>query len=97
MANDNNVATSGGEHRSARMDLRLTPTEKQLIAMAARHQEMDASAFARHALVERARAVVEGAQRIMLSERDFVRVTELLEDPPEPGTALRSAVERRRR
>ena len=39
-----------------------------------------------------AREVVDSAERIILSERDTVRVLELLKNPPKPTPALLAAV-----
>jgi uncharacterized protein (DUF1778 family) len=39
--------------------------------------------------------VLDRAERIVLSERDTVRVLELLENPPKPTLALMAAVRRR--
>ena len=80
------------ESRSARIDLRLTPSEKQLIATAAAYEEMDLSAFTRRTILVQARTIVEQAERIRLSETDFARVMDLLESPPEPTPALLEAI-----
>jgi uncharacterized protein (DUF1778 family) len=42
-----------------------------------------------------ARDVVDRSERIVLSERDSLRVLELLENPPKPTPALLGAVRRR--
>jgi len=42
-----------------------------------------------------AREVVERAERVVLSERDSMRVLELLENPPKPTPALMAAARRR--
>jgi uncharacterized protein (DUF1778 family) len=44
-----------------------------------------------------AREVVEPNERIVLSERDTLRVLELLENPPKPTAALLRAVRHYRR
>jgi len=46
--------------------------------------------------VTAARDVVDRAERIVLTERDTVRVLELLENPPKPDPALMAAARRRR-
>ena len=38
-----------------------------------------------------AKAVTEEADRVRLSERDSLRVLDLLENPPTPNTSLRAA------
>ncbi|HEX6014651.1 MAG TPA: DUF1778 domain-containing protein [Geminicoccaceae bacterium] len=40
-----------------------------------------------------ARATVERAERLELSERDSLKVLELLEEPPAPNARLRTAAE----
>jgi hypothetical protein len=42
-----------------------------------------------------ARKIIDRVERIVLSERDTVRVMELLENPPKPTPALMAAAHRR--
>ncbi|MCZ6523929.1 MAG: DUF1778 domain-containing protein [Alphaproteobacteria bacterium] len=98
MATPEDVRTRLAEvRRRERIDIRLTAAEKELITRAAASQEMDRSAFARRALLDRARKLVTQTERIHLSGRDFERVMELLENPPKVSPALRKAVAARRR
>ncbi|MCE2759820.1 MAG: DUF1778 domain-containing protein [Acetobacteraceae bacterium] len=47
--------------------------------------------------VPEARAVIENAERLALSERDSLRVLALLENPPPPTEKLRRAAKAARR
>jgi uncharacterized protein (DUF1778 family) len=80
------------ESRKARLDLRLTPKEKQILAEAAAHEDMDVSAFVRRTVLTRAQEIIGQAERIRVTERDFYRLLELLENPPQPSPALKKAV-----
>jgi uncharacterized protein (DUF1778 family) len=44
----------------------------------------------RHTLLA-AKAVIEEAERVQLSERDSLRVLDLIENPPAPNSRLRAA------
>lgn len=81
--------------RGERIELRATKEEKQLLAAAAAHERLDVTAFVMRAAVPVAREIVDRAERIVLSERDTVRILKLLENPPKPTPALLAAARRR--
>ena len=81
--------------RGDRIELRVTKEEKQLLATAAAYERLDVTGFIMRQVLPAARAVVDRAERITLSERDAARVLKLLENPPRPTTALRAAARRR--
>jgi uncharacterized protein (DUF1778 family) len=81
--------------REDRIELRTTKDEKRLLAAAAAYERLDVTSFIMRAVLPAAREVVDRAERIVLTERDTVRVLELLENPPEPTPALKSAARRR--
>jgi uncharacterized protein (DUF1778 family) len=81
--------------REDRIELRATKEEKRLLAMAAAYERLDVTSFIMRNVLPTAREVVDRAERIVLSERDTVRVLELLENPPKPTPALMSAARRR--
>jgi uncharacterized protein (DUF1778 family) len=81
--------------RGERIELRATKEEKQLLAAAAAHERLDVTAFVMRAALPAAREIVDRADRIVLSERDTVRVLKLLENPPKPTPALLAAARRR--
>jgi uncharacterized protein (DUF1778 family) len=73
---------ASGVPREGWIELRATREEKRLLATAAAYERLDATSF---------------IMRTVLSERDSVRVLELLETPPKPTPALLAAARRRRR
>ena len=81
--------------RKERIELRATGEEKRLLAAAAAHERLDLTTFIMRNALPAARAVVDRAERIVLSKRDSARVLALLENPPEPTPALIEAVRRR--
>jgi uncharacterized protein (DUF1778 family) len=81
--------------REDRIELRATKEEKQLLAAAAAYERLDLTSFVMRNVLPAARATVDRAERIVLSQRDSVRVLELLENPPKPSRALIAAAKRR--
>jgi uncharacterized protein (DUF1778 family) len=83
--------------RDDRLELRAIKEEKRLIAAAAAYERLDIRSFIMRTALPMAREVVEPNERIVLSERDTLRVLELLENPPKPTAALLRAVRHYRR
>jgi uncharacterized protein (DUF1778 family) len=81
--------------RAERIELRATKEEKQLLTAAAAHERLDVTAFVMRTALPAAREIVDRADRIVLSERDTIRVLKLLENPPKPTPALLAAARRR--
>jgi uncharacterized protein (DUF1778 family) len=81
--------------REDRIELRATKEEKQLLATAAAHERLDVTTFIMRNVLPTARDVVDRAERIVLSQRDTVRILKLLENPPKPTPALKAAARRR--
>lgn len=81
--------------RIERIELRTTREEKRLLAAAAAHERLDVTGFIMRNALPAARAVVDRAERIVLSGRDSARVLALLENPPPPTPALLAAARRR--
>src|SRR5437016_12868050 len=72
------------EHNS-RMSLRIRTEEKALLLRAVALNHTDLTDFVtRHAL-RAAKAVIEETDHVQLSERDSLRVLDLLENPPAPS------------
>nr|WP_251134181.1 DUF1778 domain-containing protein [Rhodomicrobium sp. Az07] len=82
-------------NRDDRIELRTTRDEKRLLAAAAALERLDVTSFIMRAVLPAARDVIEKAERISLSERDSLRVLDLLENPPAPTPALLAAARRR--
>jgi uncharacterized protein (DUF1778 family) len=74
-----------------RIEFRLPAEEKAMLARAAALMNMDLTAFILRKMLPEARAVIENAERLALSERDSLRVLALLENPPAPTDKLRRA------
>ena len=81
--------------REERIELRATKEEKRLLIAAAAHERLDLTSFVMRNVLPAARAVIEQAERIVLSGRDSERVLALLESPPAPTPALKEAARRR--
>jgi uncharacterized protein (DUF1778 family) len=78
---------------NSRMSLRIRAEDKALLlrAVALNHTELTAFVI-RHAL-RAAKAVIKEADHLQLSERDSLRVLDLLENPPAPNARLRAAAQ----
>jgi uncharacterized protein (DUF1778 family) len=76
---------------NTRMSLRIRAEEKALLLRAVALNHTDLTNFVlRHAL-RAAKAVIEEADHVRLSERDSLRVLDLLENPPAPNARLLAA------
>jgi uncharacterized protein (DUF1778 family) len=74
-----------------RVELRIKPEEKAILARAAALEHVDLTAFILRKMLPEAQAVVERSERVALSGRDTLRVLDLLENPPQPTTRLKRA------
>ena len=78
---------------NSRMSLRIRTEGKALLLRAVALNHTDLTNFVvRHALIA-AKAVIEAADHVQLSERDSLRVLELLENPPAPNEKLLAAAQ----
>src|SRR5271155_4945273 len=76
---------------NSRMSLRIRAEEKAPLLRAVALNHTDLTDFVlRHALLA-AKAVIEAADHVQLSERDSLRVLDLLENPPAPNAKLLAA------
>ncbi len=77
------------EHvENGRVELRLKPEDKAVLARAAALERLDLTSFILRAALPRAQTVISEAETLRLSERDSLRVLDLLEHPPEPSARL---------
>jgi len=76
---------------NSRMSLRIRPKEKALLLRAVALKHTDLTDFVLHHALRAAKAVIEEADHIRLSERDSLRVLDLLEKPPKPKAKLLAA------
>lgn len=74
-----------------RMSLRIPAEEKAMLLRAAALKHKDLSEFVREHSVDAAKAVIREEEHISLSQRDSLRVLDLLENPPKPNAKLVSA------
>ena len=75
-----------------RMNLRVSLEVKAKLVRAAALRNTDLTNFITQTALREAEAVIEAAEVIKLSERDYVRVLDLLENPPAPNARLRAAI-----
>jgi uncharacterized protein (DUF1778 family) len=77
---------------SGRIELRLRPQEKATLARAATIKRLDLTGYILQTALPQAEADIAEAERVTLSERDSLRVLELLENPPAaPARLMRAA------
>ncbi len=73
---------------NGRVELRLKPEDKAVLARAAAIERLDLTSFILRAALPRAQDVISQSEKLRLSERDSLRVLDLLENPPEPSARL---------
>lgn len=73
---------------SSRIEVRLPPKQKAMIARAAALEHLDLTSFILRSVLPEAQAVVQRAEHLELSERDSLRVLDLIENPPTPTSRL---------
>ncbi len=74
-----------------RMNLRVRPEQKATLMRAAALKNTDLTDFVLQPALREAEAIIAAADHQKLSERDSLRVLELLENPPPANAKLRSA------
>lgn len=75
-----------------RMNLRLRPEQKATLMRAAALRNTDLTDFVLQLALREAKAVIEEAERITLSERDTRLWLDLLDNPPKPNRRLIAAI-----
>jgi uncharacterized protein (DUF1778 family) len=74
-----------------RISMRVRAEEKAMLLRAAALENTDLTDFVLQHALRSAKAVIEKAGRVRLSERDSLRVLDLLENPPKPNAKLLAA------
>lgn len=74
-----------------RMNLRIQPAQKAMLMRAAALSNTDLTDFVVKTAVRDAKVVIAQAEHVKLSERDSLRVLDLLENPPMPNAKLLAA------
>jgi uncharacterized protein (DUF1778 family) len=77
-----------------RLNCRISPLIKQQAEAAARALGLSITAFTETALAEKAQHVLAEQERIVLSEAQFARFVEILEDKTPPTSALQKAMQK---
>lgn len=80
--------------KTDRLEMRLTPQQRQLLERAAALTGQVLSSFMRSELVERAQEIIDRHALTQLSVRDFRRVLEILDRDVAPAPALKAAFRR---
>jgi uncharacterized protein (DUF1778 family) len=77
---------------SGRIELRLRPEDKATLTRAATLRRLDLTGYILGNVLPQAQADIRDAERLVLSERDSLRVLALLENPPAaPDRLVRAA------
>ena len=76
---------------NSRLALRLKPAEKAVLARAAALEHTNLTAFILTNAMQAARTTIQREEQIALSERDSLRLLDLLENPPLPNDKLLAA------
>lgn len=74
-----------------RMNIRVKPEVKARLLRAAALRHTDLTSFVTQSALREAETVISEAEGLKVSERDFNRIIELLDNPPEPNAKLRAA------
>jgi uncharacterized protein (DUF1778 family) len=76
-----------------RISLRIRPRDKAMILRGSMLAETDMTDFIIKTAVLAAQELIDKSERITLSERDSLRVLDLLEHPPAPNAKLIAAAQ----
>lgn len=68
-----------------RMSMRAAAQQKAMLMRAAALVHADLTEFVTRAALREAEAVIKSAEKIEFSERDFLRILDLLDNPPPPN------------
>lgn len=76
---------------NSRMSLRIRPHDKSILMRAVAYTHTDLTDFVLRNAVQAAKEVIAQAELVSLSERDSLRVLDVLENPPAPNAKLLAA------
>ncbi len=80
--------------KDSRVDLRISPEEKDLLEKAASMKGLTLSSYLISNSLEAARRDIENYHKLILSDDERDLFLSLMENPPEPNPALKSAMKR---
>ena len=89
MINTNTMSTSAKDNR---IDLRISLEQKELLAQAATLKGLSLSAYLLLRSLEAAQTDIAETTRLILSDRDRDLFLHLMVDPPQPTSALLTAM-----
>ena len=76
---------------NSRLSLRIKREDKAVLMRAVALEHTDLTDFVVRTALRAARELIDQAEHVRLSERDTMRVLDLLENPPAPNARLRRA------
>jgi len=76
---------------NSRMSLRISARDKAMLLRAVALQNTSLTDFVLRTAVTAAQEIINEHERLQLSERDSLKVLDLLENPPEPNEKLQAA------
>jgi uncharacterized protein (DUF1778 family) len=82
---------------TARFDLKMDASEKQIVSRAAALMGTTMAGFVRAAAKEKAQELLDRESRLTLSERDFASFAKAISGPFKPNAALSDALSEARR
>lgn len=82
----------GDGAQRARLEARLSKEEKARLQLASKLEHRSLSEFVIQAALQVADERIRAQQTIYLSERDWTRLLQAIEHPPEPNEALQRAL-----
>ena len=88
------VRTVRKANRTARLDMRMEPWQKELLEQAAAFLGQDVTSFAMSTLLARAHDIVDRTRMTLLSQKAFKSLQRLLEKDSPSIPALRAAIMR---
>lgn len=80
--------------KQSRVDLRVSPEQKELLERAAFLRGLSLSSYLLSNSIEAAIKDIESHSKFVLSDNDRDLFLSLMENPPEPNQALKSAMKR---
>jgi len=78
---------------NSRISLRVRVEEKAVLLRAVALKHTDLTDFVLQHAISAAKAVIKEADQVQLSDRDSLRVLDLLENPPAPNARLLAAAQ----
>ncbi|MEA5599373.1 DUF1778 domain-containing protein [Rivularia sp. UHCC 0363] len=80
--------------KKSRLDLRIDQDQKELLERAASLRGLSLSSYLLSNSIEAATKDIESHEKLVLSDNDRDLFLSLMENPPEPNQALKSAMKR---